>query len=152
MQTTNDFNLIHPLLKPILINLFSDVFIQELPFVIFETYRSSSRQDKLFEKGVTKARAGQSAHNFGLAVDVVLDVKRIEVKEKEWRGKLHPWAWDNETPSCIDAWLCLGVLCKKHNLEWGGNWKPKDENGIGWDHGHIEFKGWQNVFKQRTSA
>ena len=40
-------------------------------FKVFETFRGPLRQLDLFAKGTTKARAWQSAHNYGLAVDFV---------------------------------------------------------------------------------
>jgi len=75
--------------------------------------RTYAEQDALFRKGrfgnpgpiVTKAKGGQSNHNFGLAWDIGLfeDGKYI-TKDKKYKDI---------------APLVLGVLL---NLEWGGNW------------------------------
>lgn len=56
-------------------------------FKLFEGFRSPMRQDALFEQGSTKARAWQSAHQYGLAADVVvLDGSTWSWKpEHDWR-------------------------------------------------------------------
>lgn len=48
--------------------------------MVTEGYRSGARQDQLYAQGrtrpgeiVTNAKAGQSAHNYGLAVDITSD-------------------------------------------------------------------------------
>jgi hypothetical protein len=52
-----------------------------IPIELFETYRTPRRQQELYEQGrtkpgniVTKAQAGYSWHNYGLATDVVMRV------------------------------------------------------------------------------
>jgi len=78
--------------------------------------RSYMEQDALYAKGrtipntkiVTRAKAGFSNHNFGIAFDVGI------FKGKEYFGE-HPLY--NE----------LGTLGKSLGLEWGGDWKFVDE-------------------------
>lgn len=79
-------------------------------------YRSIEQQDKLYSQGrtkpgkiVTKAKGGDSFHNYGLAIDVVFKKK----------GE---WSWAEEFP-----WALLGKEGKKIGFEWGGDWKnPPD--------------------------
>ncbi len=124
-----------------------------LPFVVFETLRDEATQEAYFKRGVTKAKFGQSAHNFGLAMDLILDTKKIDVRRREWKGKKYPDAWDTETPAAVDAWVALGDLCFDLQLEWGGHWKKSgstpvkmtngDEITLGWDCPHIQLKNWK---------
>lgn len=109
-----------------------------LPFIIFETLRSNERQEKLKEAGTSKAGAGQSPHNHGLACDFVLDTKKIKVKERPWNGKMYPDAWDYETPEAKAAYDRLGELAESIGLEWGGRWKFLDVP-------HVQLKDWKKL-------
>lgn len=77
---------------------------------IFETWRSYGRQDLLLAQGRTKAKAGYSYHNYGLACDLV-------------PGGPGLWSW---TDDAID-WDLLGKIGKDHGLAWGGDWAFKDK-------------------------
>lgn len=72
--------------------------------------RTYAEQDKLFAKGgVTKARGGQSNHNFGIAIDVTI-----------FDGAKPVW----ESPK----YQTLGKLGKSLGFTWGGDWQSfKDE-------------------------
>ena len=91
-------------------------------FVLLEGYRSPERQELLADKGeyVTSARAFQSKHQFGLAVDLapVRDGKLV-ISERD------PWA--------MEAYLALGAEAEKAGMVWGGRWWFKD-------YGHIEAR------------
>ena len=125
-----------------------------LPLTVYETWRSAETQEKYFKRKVTKARAGQSPHNHGLAIDFVLDTAKINVRKREWRGKLYPDAWDDETPGAVDVWSELGEIAKDLGLTWGGLWihknaTPKRKTSgelivLGWDLPHIELTNWKS--------
>lgn len=58
--------------------------------IVTEGFRSVARQNELYAQGrtrpgqiVTKARGGQSAHNYGLAVDVTV-AKGYSSQEQRW--------------------------------------------------------------------
>lgn len=94
---------------------------------IVSGYRSMSEQTTLYEKykkgGPRAAPPGQSAHNFGLAVDVVLDA------DKERPG-LQP-SWDTKLP----GWLWLKAACATH---------PRLKSGWSFsDWPHLESSGWR---------
>lgn len=90
-------------------------------FALLEGYRSPERQDLLAAMGshVTSAKAFQSKHQYGMAVDVApLRDQRFVVSERA------PWA--------MAAYLALGEEAARAGLEWGGRWWFKD-------YGHIEL-------------
>lgn len=92
-------------------------------FVLLEGYRSPERQEKLANLGshVTNARAFQSKHQFGLAVDLApVRDGRLVISERD------PWA--------LQAYMVLGEEAEKAGLTWGGRWWFKD-------YGHVEVAG-----------
>lgn len=91
--------------------------------VLVEGYRSPERQAALAAKGgsVTRAGAGQSCHQYGLAVDSAL-----------YRdGKLQ---WDMEDAWTRRGYFLYGELAVEAGLEWGGNWRSIK------DYVHLEMK------------
>jgi peptidoglycan L-alanyl-D-glutamate endopeptidase CwlK len=56
---------------------------------------------------VTRARPGESYHNFGLAVDFALDDSTREGLQPTWRP---------------EAYAILGEEAARVGLEWGGKW------------------------------
>lgn len=88
------------------------------------TLRTNAEQDALYAQGRTKpgkivtwAKAGQSFHNFGLAIDIVLI---IDGKEASW-DMLKDFDGDK-----VADWMECVAIFKKHGWEWGGNWTKKD--------------------------
>src|SRR3990167_3614843 len=93
----------------------NDCAAEKLPVVIVETFRSFARSAELYQQGrttpgqiVTKARAGQSYHNFGLAVDAVI------------QGPRGP-TWDFAVDGPV--WKRIVWLAKNRGLAWGGDWR-----------------------------
>lgn len=83
--------------------------------VVTSTYRDHESQNALYAQGrtkpgkiVTKAKGGQSFHNWRVAFDVVPVVN----------GKA---VWDDDV-----MWEKLGDIGVQCGLEWGGNWKFRD--------------------------
>lgn len=92
-------------------------------FALLEGYRSSERQEMLADMGghVTNARAFQSKHQFGLAVDLApVRDGRLVISE------IDPWA--------MQAYVALGEEVEKAGFVWGGRWSFKD-------YGHVEMGG-----------
>jgi peptidoglycan L-alanyl-D-glutamate endopeptidase CwlK len=80
---------------------------------IVQGLRTFAEQDALFAQGrtkpglvVTRARGGQSNHNYGLAVDVV----PFTDGKPNWNA-----------PNSV--WMAIGAEGEKQRLEWGGSWK-----------------------------
>lgn len=82
-----------------------------IDLIVTSTYRDSESQDAIYAQGrtkpgpiVTKAKSGQSWHNYRLAFDVVPVVN----------GKA---VWNDAT-----LWNKIGRLGVAVGLEWAGNW------------------------------
>lgn len=88
---------------------------------ISQGLRTFAEQDALYAIGrslkgkqVTNAKAGQSIHNYGLAVDIVLI---IDGKEASWDTAKD---WDGDK---VADWMEVVKIFKNHGWNWGGNWK-----------------------------
>ena len=82
--------------------------------VLVEGYRSPERQAELFREGrATQAAAGQSCHQYGLALD------SAPMRD----GRLQ---WDMEDPWTRKAYFLYGELAQEAGLVWGGNWRMGD--------------------------
>lgn len=89
--------------------------------VITDDFRSFPEQDKLYAKGrtevgsiVTHAKAGESLHNFGLAVDFALKTRDGQViwdLDYDGNGNNH------------SDWMEVVEIAKGLGFEWGGDWK-----------------------------
>lgn len=94
------------------------------------TLRTFAEQDALFAQGrtkpgkkVTNAKGGQSYHNYGLAVDIVLLV------DKDGNGTFESAAWDTKSDFDGDKvadWIEVVNIFKRHGWIWGGDWKFTD--------------------------
>lgn len=101
------------------------------------TYRSHDVQDGLYRLGrtvlfdargnrqgiVTRAKGGQSIHNYGLAWDIVL------LEDNDRDGRFEAASWDVEADrdgDKVSDWMeCVNGF-KKIGAEWGGDWRFKD--------------------------
>jgi peptidoglycan L-alanyl-D-glutamate endopeptidase CwlK len=103
---------VHPVLSK-RIYLLEPILLQKgIHFEVVQGLRSFAEQDALFAKGrttpgpiVTRARGGQSNHNFGLAVDFCIVTN----------GQLN---WN--APRAL--WFSVGMEGEKLGLDWGGDW------------------------------
>jgi len=101
------------------------------------TIRTFAEQDALFALGrtklfdaagrrqgiVTKAKGGQSYHNYGLAIDIVLLV------DKDGNGTYEAASWDVKTDFDGDGkadWMEIVAIFKRYGWTWGGDWKFYD--------------------------
>ena len=92
-------------------------------------FRSFSEQSRLYAQGrtqpgpkVTNAKAGQSPHNYGYAMDYipVVNGKRTYSVSKWW-------------------WFKFGLAAWAAGLTWGGSWKRF------LDRPHVELPGWKRL-------
>jgi peptidoglycan L-alanyl-D-glutamate endopeptidase CwlK len=89
------------------------------------TLRTFAEQDALYyaKPQVTKAKGGQSYHNYGLAIDIVL------VVDKDGNGTFESASWDVKTDFDGDQqsdWMEVVAIFKRYGWEWGGDWKFYD--------------------------
>ncbi len=100
-----DLSLLHPVFRQKAQAVLDRLTADQIPFRIFEAYRSPQRQQFLFSQGrtapgaiVTKAKAWQSYHQYGFAADFVLFVD----------GQ---WSWDTSgsRAACWDRLAKAGV-------------------------------------------
>lgn len=94
------------------------------------TLRTIAEQDALYAQGrtkpgkiVTKAKGGQSYHNYGLAIDIVLLVDR------DGNGTFESAAWDTKTDFDGDKvadWMEIVAIFKRYGWSWGGDWRFSD--------------------------
>ena len=98
---------------------------------ITQGLRTFEEQQKLYNQRpkVTNAKAGQSVHNYGFAVDICLI---IDGKQASWDTAKD---WDNDK---IADWYEVVKIFAKYGWEWGGNWKTFK------DMPHFEKKGFND--------
>ncbi len=109
---------------------------------ISQGLRTFAEQDKLFAQRpkVTNARGGQSVHNYGFAVDIVLI---IDGKTASWDTKKD---WDNDKVNDWDE--CVKVFAK-YGWNWGGNWHSfKDMPHFD----KIGFSNWKVLSKYKRDS
>ncbi|MFC4778754.1 M15 family metallopeptidase [Paenibacillus sp. GCM10023252] len=92
-----------------------------ITILVTDSFRSKEEQDALHRQGrsesgriVTKAKGGQSYHNFGLAIDFALRTKQ---------GKV---IWDMEYDGNKNGksdWMEVVAVAKGLGFTWGGDWK-----------------------------
>ncbi len=121
---------LQPEMKTLVLKLLNQAEDEGLDLLVTCTRRTLSEQEALYAQGrttpgkiVTRAKPGQSAHNYGLAVDCVPMIA----------GKP---AWDSKHI----AWQHYGNIVRAVGLEWAGDWTTFKE------YPHAQVKG----FNYRT--
>lgn len=123
-QTTlNRIQLMHPKLRAEVAKIYDEICeaLDGRAFCRFsQTLRTFAEQDAIYAQGrttkgpiVSKAKAGLSCHNYGLAIDIVL----IDGKSVSWDVKKD---FDGDGKS---DWMEVVAVFKKYGWEWGGDWK-----------------------------
>ena len=116
---------LHPQVQGLIRRFINNVYAQhQVQLVIVQSYRTYAQQDALYAKGrtvpgsvVTKAKGGQSNHNFALAVDVF----------PLWEdGQLHMDSKSDKKN--VQILRTIAPVGKSIGLEWGGDWKSIVDN------------------------
>ncbi len=125
--STDQIATLHPKLRDIALKAYNEA-VQATPAtvhpIITQGYRTFAESDKLYQQGrttsgeiVSNAKAGQSWHNYGLAVDFCLLVNGVE-------------SWD------VDRnWMTVVNIFEKHGFNWGGLFSGNFK-----DYPHLEMK------------
>lgn len=95
-----------------------------IPLFAHTVIRGSADQNKAFREGKSKARAGESPHNFGAAVDIIHSTKAWGLTQRQWAILGH-------LGKEVAAQAGLAVT-------WGGDWKF-------YDPAHWELTNWREV-------
>lgn len=116
--TLDRINKLHPSVREEVINIIKECNVElrgRAQVRISQGLRTFAEQDALFKQRpkVTNAKGGQSVHNYGFAVDIVLIVD----------GKTASWDthkdWD--TDGIADWDECVKIFAK-YGWSWGGSW------------------------------
>ena len=126
--TLNRIQLLHPKLRDEATDLYHEICEALNGKVICRfsyTLRSFAEQNALYnaKPQVTKAKGGQSYHNYGLAIDIVLLV------DKDGNGTNETASWDVKRDFDDDGkadWMEIVAIFKRYGWEWGGDWKFTD--------------------------
>lgn len=131
--TIERISFLHPKLREEALELYDEIISSLNGKAICRfsfTFRTFGEQDALYAQGrskpgpiVTKAKGGQSYHNYGLAIDVVLLIDRD-------KNNIHETAsWDTKPDYDGDGksdWMEIVAIFKRYGWEWGGDWKFYD--------------------------
>jgi hypothetical protein len=96
---------------------------RDIPFYVFELYRSPERQNRLKAQGVSKAAGGDSPHQYGCAVDLVSATDFWALTRRQW--------------AVIGAIGKEVARRKKIKIEWGGDWEF-------YDPAHWQIQSWRD--------
>ena len=132
-KTLERIQLLHPNLREEALKMYDEI-VEALTGTaacrFAYTLRTFAEQDALYAQGrtkpgavVTKAKGGQSYHNYGLAIDIVLLV------DKDKNGTFETASWDVKTDFDGDGksdWQEVVAIFKRYGYEWGGDWKFND--------------------------
>jgi hypothetical protein len=114
-----DLNSLHPYFRDQVTELIARCKAKGIELAIVETFRTHAKQREYKNMGrkYTTSRAGQSKHQYGLAIDVVPVVNSKPV-------------WNNAS-----LWRKIGITGERLGLRWGGRWNDP------YDPGHFEWTG-----------
>jgi peptidoglycan L-alanyl-D-glutamate endopeptidase CwlK len=139
--TVDRIKLMHPKVSSEVMSLYLDKIVPALTGKAIcrfaYTVRTFSEQTALYAQGrtilydskgrrlgkVTNAKSGQSYHNYGLALDIVL------LKDTNADGKFDTASWETAIDFDKDGkadWMEVVDIFKKAGWTWGGDWKFKD--------------------------
>lgn len=113
---------------------FYDAFQRQLralgvPMFAHTFIRSSNAQDAAYAAGKSRAQAGESPHNYGMAFDLIHSRRAWELTPREW--------------------LVIGHIGKdvaarnQMKITWGGNDGPGDD--FAWDPAHWQMRNWRSL-------
>lgn len=102
-----------------------------VPLFAHAVVRRSVDQNRLFREGKSHARAGESPHNYGAAVDLIHGTKAWALSRKQW-------AIIGHLGKEVAAQMGVAVV-------WGGDWKF-------YDPAHWELANWRDIRAQYSDG
>lgn len=121
---------LHPLLQQICIEA-----IKEIDFTILDAQRGRAEQELAFRQKRSKARFGQSAHNYVPAVSMDVAPYPIDFDDLDRFKEL--------AKVIMRIARELGI-----KLRWGGDWNMDGSTSDGWDFPHFELHPWREWAKK----
>jgi len=131
--TLDRIKLLHPKLRDEAVLLYNEIvkaLTGKAACRFSYTLRTFAEQDALYAQGrtkkgpiVTKARGGESYHNYGLAVDIVLLI------DNDGDGIYETPSWDEKGDYDSDKkaeWMEIVTIFKKYGWEAGIDWHFRD--------------------------
>lgn len=125
-RSVKNMGAVHPTVKDKVRYIIHRAYIEGINVQISSGYRSNAEQTRLYNQGrttggnvVTNARAGQSVHNYGLAVDYFLT---------NTSGSSAVWSVNSD-------WRRVAQIAKSLGFTWGGDWSSFK------DYPHIDLSG-----------
>jgi len=125
---------LHPALRNEALEIYSDIAeaLKGKAICRFAyTLRTFAEQNDLYAQGrtkagkiVTNAKGGESYHNYGLAIDIVL------LKDTDGNGSFETASWETNVDFDGDGvadWQEVVKIFKSYGFEWGGDWKFSDK-------------------------
>lgn len=161
--TLDRIELLHPAVRQDVKNIYLNEVVPALTGKAIcrfaYTLRTFAEQDALYAQGrtrlfdsngrrlgvVTKAKGGQSIHNYGLAFDIVL------LKDTDNNGTFESASWETNIDFDKDGradWMEIVNIFKRHGWVWGGDWKSfKDRPHFEKTFGHT----WRTLLPKHQS-
>lgn len=158
--TLQRIQLLHPKLRADGLNIYNEIcrVLNGRSTVRF-TYslRTFAEQTAIYNQGrttkgpiVTNAKAGQSYHNFGLAIDIALLI------DKDGNGTYDEVKWDtvgDYDGDKVSDWMEIVRVFKAYGWTWGADW---DNDGVtkaqgDRDEGLVDAPHFQKTFNYKTS-
>ena len=129
-MNTKQLDSLEPSFKPLIVALLAELKLRGINCVVTSGRRTIAEQDTLYAQGrttkgsiVTKAKGGQSPHNFGLAADLC----PLDPSGNLW------WSCPD------DLWHVIKELAEERGyLDSGYDWKFSDRP-------HCELKEWKET-------
>lgn len=173
LKRYNNLSYLYSPFREEVIQLILSIRQNQLPFIVYETYRTPQRQKYLNHSGYsTNEDPFLNAHVNGLAIDFMINEKAVkspsddsmtieQIVEKTLDERKPPKSlvlYDIgtnllpangkeartivENQNVLDFWQNLGKLIKNQfpSLSWNGDKNKKENQLIGIDPPHVEFK------------
>jgi peptidoglycan L-alanyl-D-glutamate endopeptidase CwlK len=153
MGIIRDINALDPAFQPVAVDFINRLKEARLRYTVLETLRVMAVHIAYYTQGrepldtVNEKRTLAGLWLIGEAENkkivtktmnsVHLDGKAMDIVPLMPDGKI-PWAIT--TREIADLWKRFGEIGRSVGLEWGGDWKPLDRWGIGWDAPHYQAK------------
>lgn len=112
-----DPEMLEPVTRAAVDAIIADAAAHGISLMIFETYRSQSRQTALFNQGASQLRT-VGVHHYGLACDLVKSIHG----DPSWKGDFS----------------FLRELARAHGMIWGGDWGTPNQPHSFRDVDHVQ--------------